>query len=86
MTTQAKAHSIIKSWIQSCIHEQQIFIAQSAVINLYDNIYQASGTPESTELHALCSKRLDEIVNDADAGRTMSEPANIFELDVPGKD
>ena len=52
---------------------EQLSKAHDAVIDIYDNVYHAAGTPSSEELHKACIQRKVDIdkINDIDNVHVM---------------
>lgn len=73
MKQQQIVFQTIKNWIQSCVTVEQLAVTHDAVINLYDNVYHAAGTPSSEELHKACIQRKVDIdkINDIDSVHVM---------------
>ena len=71
--TQQIVFQTIKNWIKSCVTVEQLAVTHDAVINLYDNVYHAAGTPSSEELHKACIQRKVDIdkINDIDNVHVM---------------
>lgn len=73
MKQQQIVFQIIKKIIRLSATVEQLSAAHDAVIDIYDNVYHAAGTPSSEELHKACIQRKVDIdkINDIDNVHVM---------------
>lgn len=73
MKQQQIVFQTIKKIIRLSATVEQLSAAHDAVIDIYDNVYHAAGTPSSEELHKACIQRKVDIdkINDIDSVHVM---------------
>lgn len=73
MKQQQIVFQTIKKIIRLSATVEQLSAAHDAVIDIYDNVYHAAGTPSSEELHKACIQRKVDIdkINDIDNVHVM---------------
>ena len=73
MKQQQIVFQTIKKIIRLSATVEQLAAAHDAVIDIYDNVYHAAGTPSSEELHKACIQRKVDIdkINDIDSVHVM---------------